>query len=430
MSRGVGSMAQSSQFSAAKVLEAAQQAEVGGNRDYAVQFYRHITEHHPQSPEAVSAQDGLARLLGPQLNSVGEQSGPVSATVSEQNDFMQPPNGRGTTNQTGAGAAPASHKRTQPQPQPPATQTQSSVATGAAMSAQSNTLQSNTLQPHTLQSQSAQIQSMQSNGSDAAAPRPQVQNAEAAAATSVSPGQASNGANRPGNASTMNGAGNGAGNGTGNGTGNGASASPLSGNGGAANGAPAAAAGANIGANVAANNGAVQFNGAAATSNGGARPQSVQNPALSYQPGPAPAHPEPEVQSHGQPAQFSLAQGNLAQGNPGQSNLAVIAVPPGKDHYRIGRAVTYIFGFLGWLLLLASIGAAGAAIFAPGIIPGLAPRGGGLAGILPTLLSGAIAIFGSLVIISFAQLLRAVFDNANANRELVALRRAAAHQQA
>lgn len=58
-------MAQSSpQFTAAQVLEAGQQADAGGNRDYAIQFYRHIVDHHPGSSEAVLAREGLLRLLG------------------------------------------------------------------------------------------------------------------------------------------------------------------------------------------------------------------------------------------------------------------------------------------------------------------------------------------------------------------------------
>ena len=72
-------MAQGSQqFSSAKVLQAAQQAEASGNLDYAIQFYSHISDHHPASPEAPAAREGLARLAARQAGSEGFDDNPTT----------------------------------------------------------------------------------------------------------------------------------------------------------------------------------------------------------------------------------------------------------------------------------------------------------------------------------------------------------------
>ena len=82
-------MAQSSQqFTAAKVLEAAHQAESSGNRDYAIQFYRHIVEQHPTSPEAVHAREGLARMVGQDAHE-GQTS--LNGSPSEQTQPSRSP---------------------------------------------------------------------------------------------------------------------------------------------------------------------------------------------------------------------------------------------------------------------------------------------------------------------------------------------------
>jgi hypothetical protein len=52
----------SSQFSAAQALEAAQRAEAEGRFDYAVQVYRHVSDHHQGAPEALAARAALARI--------------------------------------------------------------------------------------------------------------------------------------------------------------------------------------------------------------------------------------------------------------------------------------------------------------------------------------------------------------------------------
>jgi hypothetical protein len=55
-------MASSPQYSSAQILEAARRAEAEGKIDYALQFYRHIVDHHGGSAEAYEARDGFIRL--------------------------------------------------------------------------------------------------------------------------------------------------------------------------------------------------------------------------------------------------------------------------------------------------------------------------------------------------------------------------------
>jgi hypothetical protein len=50
------------QFTADQILEAGRRAEAEGQSEYAVQFYRHLTDHHPSSAEASAAREALARL--------------------------------------------------------------------------------------------------------------------------------------------------------------------------------------------------------------------------------------------------------------------------------------------------------------------------------------------------------------------------------
>lgn len=52
----------SPQVTAAQVLDAGRRAEADGRLDYAVQFYRHLTDHHSGAPEAAAARDALSRL--------------------------------------------------------------------------------------------------------------------------------------------------------------------------------------------------------------------------------------------------------------------------------------------------------------------------------------------------------------------------------
>lgn len=47
---------------AAQVLDAGRRAEADGRVEYAVQFYRHLTDHHAGAPEAAAARQALSRL--------------------------------------------------------------------------------------------------------------------------------------------------------------------------------------------------------------------------------------------------------------------------------------------------------------------------------------------------------------------------------
>lgn len=50
------------QYTPVQVLQAARRAEAEGKMDYALQFYRHIVEHHGATAEAQEARDGLFRI--------------------------------------------------------------------------------------------------------------------------------------------------------------------------------------------------------------------------------------------------------------------------------------------------------------------------------------------------------------------------------
>jgi hypothetical protein len=50
------------QYTPVQVLQAARRAEAEGKMDYALQFYRHIVEHHGASVEAQEAREGLFRI--------------------------------------------------------------------------------------------------------------------------------------------------------------------------------------------------------------------------------------------------------------------------------------------------------------------------------------------------------------------------------
>lgn len=55
-------MAQASQVTAAQVLDAGRRAEADGRVEYAIQFYRHLTDHYAAAPESAAARDALSRL--------------------------------------------------------------------------------------------------------------------------------------------------------------------------------------------------------------------------------------------------------------------------------------------------------------------------------------------------------------------------------
>jgi hypothetical protein len=55
-------MHETPQFTPAQILEAGRRAEAEGKIDYAVQFYRHLTDHYARAPEATDAWASLRRL--------------------------------------------------------------------------------------------------------------------------------------------------------------------------------------------------------------------------------------------------------------------------------------------------------------------------------------------------------------------------------
>lgn len=68
-------------FSATEVLRAGLQAEAEGRFDYAVQFFRHLTDHHPHTPEAVDARAGLQRIAQ-RRGEITPQAGPKAPQQS------------------------------------------------------------------------------------------------------------------------------------------------------------------------------------------------------------------------------------------------------------------------------------------------------------------------------------------------------------
>ncbi len=87
-----------------------------------------------------------------------------------------------------------------------------------------------------------------------------------------------------------------------------------------------------------------------------------------------------------------------------------------KDHYRTGRALAVLISTFGWLTVLFGVAMPFASLL-PGVsIPILSP---------PQLIGGAAGLCGfGLFVVFCGQAARALFDQANATRELVALERA------
>lgn len=56
-------MAETPQFTAGQIMEAARRAEAEGKLDFALQFYRHIIEYHGSDLEAYEARDSFQRVL-------------------------------------------------------------------------------------------------------------------------------------------------------------------------------------------------------------------------------------------------------------------------------------------------------------------------------------------------------------------------------
>lgn len=64
-------------YTPAQVLEAGRRAEAAGRPDFAIQFYRHLTDHHAGSAEGKEASESLGRLTGAGKGSVTNSLPPI-----------------------------------------------------------------------------------------------------------------------------------------------------------------------------------------------------------------------------------------------------------------------------------------------------------------------------------------------------------------
>ncbi|MGI9403641.1 MAG: hypothetical protein ACR2OF_03905 [Hyphomicrobium sp.] len=93
-------MAQASpvQFTPVQVLQAARRAEAEGKMEYALQFYRHLVEHHVSTAEAHEAREGLLRIAEwrwGEARTLGRQSSqPAPAAQAAQNTYTAIQGGR------------------------------------------------------------------------------------------------------------------------------------------------------------------------------------------------------------------------------------------------------------------------------------------------------------------------------------------------
>ena len=105
----------------------------------------------------------------------------------------------------------------------------------------------------------------------------------------------------------------------------------------------------------------------------------------------------------------------------GQARMPVLVrLPTPKRGYRSGRILAMVMTIGGTLAMIIGIALFGVALFAPRELARLGPGIAGLIGIggsLGALVTGAVLLL-------FGQLARAVFDGANAMRELVSIERA------
>lgn len=96
-------MAQGSQqFTPSQILEAGRRAESEGRIEYAIQFYRHLTDHLGRTAEAATAREALARL--------GAASGPSPAGIAGTLPQVAPPakiNGHAHATMPGPTAMPS-----------------------------------------------------------------------------------------------------------------------------------------------------------------------------------------------------------------------------------------------------------------------------------------------------------------------------------
>jgi hypothetical protein len=108
--------------------------------------------------------------------------------------------------------------------------------------------------------------------------------------------------------------------------------------------------------------------------------------------------------------------GNLTDARPNAARTARRRPVAPRDHYRTGRALAGLVSGMGWLSVVLAVALPLVSLVPNDAIPYLG---------LPQLLGGAVGLcaFG-LFIVFCGQAARALFDQANATRELVALERA------
>ena len=109
------------QFTPQQILEAGRRAEAEGRIEYAIQFYRHLTDHLARTTEAAIARDSLARL--------GANGGPSVANSSSGTGI----NGHYQTNSPMPGSHAAGPNPMNGHPAPQQQGPNSPIHTGMAM---------------------------------------------------------------------------------------------------------------------------------------------------------------------------------------------------------------------------------------------------------------------------------------------------------
>jgi hypothetical protein len=126
------------------------------------------------------------------------------------------------------------------------------------------------------------------------------------------------------------------------------------------------------------------------------------------------------AEAHGALGRIGVWQTDPGNGAPAAARGILRRPPPsGRDHYIGGRALARLLGLLGWLVVLG--GPAGV----PGyLILRAEPAALSRAEVLPIACGAAGSLILGIGVVLAARTARALFDQANAARDLVALERA------
>lgn len=97
-----------------------------------------------------------------------------------------------------------------------------------------------------------------------------------------------------------------------------------------------------------------------------------------------------------------------------------VTLPPSERRYLAGRVMAVLMQVVGWLLVVLGVALAGLAVVAGGApaVPVVGSTAGAAAGLVVV---GCVLVF-------WGQVARAIFDGANAARDLVAIERARAER--